>query len=89
MDKQIGLGLLLMFFLSSLIMAEPLTFAPPEWNLGDVAIGETYIAWGWSKGLEPRKITNVRPACECLSVKVVRGEIRDESEGVIIGNAPY
>ena len=84
MDKKIlGLGLLLMFFLSSLIMAEPLTFAPPEWNLGDVAIGETYSIEVRAKGLEPREITNVRPACECLSVKVVRGEIRDESEGVI------
>ena len=80
MDKKIlGLGLLLMFFLSSLIMAEPLTFAPPEWNLGDVAIGETYSIEVRAKGLEPREITNVRPACECLSVKVVRGEIRDES----------
>ncbi|MEK7309446.1 MAG: hypothetical protein AAB038_01350 [Planctomycetota bacterium] len=84
MDKMIiGLGLLLIFLLPVLIMAEPLTFAPPEWNLGDVAIGETYSIEIKASSVERIAISGVRPACECLSVKVIRGEIKDESEGVI------
>ena len=72
------------FFLSHIVLyAEPLTFNPPEWNLGDVAIGETHTKEIKIKSTTDIEITNVRPACECLKVKVLRSKIQDNSEGVI------
>ena len=77
---KVLLYLIAVFFLSHIVLyAEPLTFNPPEWNLGDVAIGESHSIEIRAKGLEPIEITNVRPACECLTVKVIRGKIKDES----------
>ena len=83
---KVLLYLIAVFFLSHIVLyAEPLTFDPPEWNLGDVAIGEFHIkeirirTTDSADSADSTDITNVRPACECLTVKVIRGKIKDES----------
>mgnify|MGYP001600005012 FL=1 len=65
------------------LYAESLTFDPPEWNLGDVAIGETHTKEIKIKSTTDIEITNVRPACECLKVEVASKTVNSRQDGVI------